>query len=165
MPNGDFSLIQKTVHSMTYASVCQLCGQATNAPFEYMGKTFTAQSDTKASKAHVVSQRDSGKWSNGNIIEAHQYCNNLMVAVSDLEWVISTFFARYTSVECVKSRLSQANALYSKVQNVMDGKQTPDAESLTVLKSVAAKILSDPNSNIVKRIYPKRRETILRLAS
>jgi hypothetical protein len=165
MPNGDFSLVQRTVHEMVYGGICQLCCQPVNVPFTYKGKTFTNVNDTKASRAHVMSQRDNGKWSNGNILEAHQYCNNLMVAVSDIEWVISTFFAEYTSVENVQNALSAADTLYSKVQDAMSGKSAPDAETLTVLKKVAHRILTDPESNIVTRIYPKRRETILRLAS
>lgn len=165
MPNGDFTYVQRMVHEMVYKGICQLCNQPVNVPFEYNGKTFSNVNDTKASRAHVVSQRDSGKWSNGNILEAHQYCNNLMVSVSDIEWVISTFFSRYTSIERVKTNLSACDALYRKVQDAMDGKQTPDADSMAVLKAVAHKILTDPESNMVKRIYPKRRETIVRLAS
>lgn len=165
MPNGDYSLVQRAVHEVAYKGICQLCAQPVNVPFTYKGKTFTNVNDTKASRAHVVSQRDSGKWSNGNILEAHQYCNNLMVSVSDIEWVVSTFFSDYTTIERVKTNLSACDALYKHVQAVMDGKDTPNAEALTVLKSVAHKILTDPNTDIVRRIYPKRKETILRLAS
>jgi hypothetical protein len=165
MPNGDFSYIQKTVHALTYAGVCQLCAQATNAPFTYNGKLMTKAHQIAASKAHVTSQNDGGKWSNGNILEAHQYCNNLMQDVSDLNWTVRTFFAQTTTVEKLQAKLNQADTLYRHVQNVLDGKETPNFAAQTVLKTVAAKILSDPNSNIVKRIYPKRRERIVALAS
>lgn len=165
MPNGDFSLVQKAVHAQTYAGICQLCAQATGAPFMYNGKLMSKAHQIAASKAHVISQNDGGKWSNGNILEAHQYCNNLMQDVSDLNWIVSTFFAQTTTVERLNMKLNQADTLYRHVQNVLDGKETPNLAALTVLKTVAAKILSDPDSNMVKRIYPKRRETILKLAA
>lgn len=165
MPNGDFSLIQKAVHALTYEGVCQLCQQATNVPFMYNGKLMSKAHQIAASKAHVISQNDGGKWSNGNILESHQFCNNLMQDVSDLEWIVRTFFAQTTTVERLRMKLNQADTLYRHVQNVMDGKETPNFAAMIVLKTVAARILSDSNSNAVKRISPKRRETIVSLAA
>jgi hypothetical protein len=165
MPNGDFSLIQKSVHDFVYKGICQLCRQATNMPFEYNGKLLSKAHQIADNKSHVISQNDGGKWSNGNILEAHQYCNILMQDVSDLEWIVTTFFSRYTTVAALRAKLNEADTLYRKVQNVMDGKSTADAEVLAVLKPVAAKILSAPETNAVKRIYPKRRETIVRIAA
>src|SRR5690348_367477 len=106
MPNGDFNLNQKQVHENVYKGICQLCQQPVNAPFSYMGKTFSAIQDTRSTKAHVVSQRDGGKWSNGNIFEAHMYCNNLMVSVCDIEWVILTFFSAYTTIATLRAKLN-----------------------------------------------------------
>jgi hypothetical protein len=148
-----------------YKGICQLCQQPVNVPFSYMGKTFSAIQDTRSTKAHVVSQRDGGKWSNGNIFEAHMYCNNLMVSVCDIEWVISTFFAAYTTIATLRAKLHEADTLYRKVQEALDGKRTVDAEILAVLKPVAHRILTDSQSNMVKRLTPNRRETIVRLAA
>lgn len=165
MPNGDFSLVQKAVHAHVYKGICQLCQQPTNAPFVYNGKLFDKPHNYAASKAHVVSQNDGGKWSNGNILETHQYCNVLMQDVSDLAWCVRTFFAQYTTVETLYAKLNQADTLYKKVLDVLDGKRTIDEEVLAVLKPVANKIRTESESNAVKRMYRKRRETILALAA
>jgi hypothetical protein len=165
MPNGDMSLVQKSVHARVYKGICQLCQQPTNAPFTYMGRLFTKPNEINASKAHVVSQFDGGRWANGNILEAHMYCNLLMQTVSDLEWLVSTFFSHYTNIEHLNAKLSEADTLYKKVQAAMDGKVTIDEEVLAVLKPVAHKIRTQSESNAVKRMYPKRRETILALVA
>lgn len=164
MPNGDFSLIQKSVHQMVYQGICQLCGQPVNVPFTYNGKLMSKVHQIAASKAHVVSQNDGGKWANGNILESHQYCNSLMQDESDLDWIVRTFFVQTTTIETLRAKLSEADTLYRKVQDALDGKRTVDSEVASVLKPVANKIRTAPESNIVKRIYPKRRERILALA-
>jgi len=165
MPNGDMNILQRQVHENVHKGICQLCQQPVNEPFTYMGKTINAIQDTRATKAHVVAQREGGKWSNGNIFEAHMYCNNLMVSVCDIAWVISTFFSAYTTLEALQAKLTESDTLYNKVQEALDGKRTVDAEILAVLKPVAHRILNDSESNMVKRIYPKRREAILSLAA
>ena len=165
MPNGDFSLIQKSVHAIVYGGICQLCQQTVNMPFMYKGKLMTKAHQIRASKAHVTSQSDNGKWFNGNILETHQYCNNLMQDISDLEWIVKAFFAETASVESLNAKLNQAGTLYLKTKDVLDRKRPIDSEVLSVLKPVAARILADSESNAVRRIYPKRRETIVALAS
>lgn len=167
MANGNFSLVQKAVHAIAYNGICQLCQQPTNKPFNYLGRVFADTAHISSTKAHVEAKSRGGKWSNGNIFEAHLYCNRLMqdLGQNDLEWIVRSFFSNYTSINKLNASIERANNLYSRTIATLDGKRQMDDDVRVVLVRVAKQIISSPDVDAVKRIYRKRRETILKLAA